>query len=369
MSEYIDDSHRRLARGETWRQFCGMLEEAGEAVLAEVDDANPLDVAEGHRYLTRLLRGAFETFIEFGDPRAPVLRRTCHETIKMGADNPDNHYWYASVNGKFEYRVYGSRGTVHYLGLGTQSGNYGSTGNLAPTGYLDDTNLIVDADGNFEVVLSREPQEGNWLPLSEASRTLVIRQSFLDRDGETPALLHIERIDADNRPKPLTTQVMDRGLMGAARFVQGSVELFARWVRGFREAPNQLPRFDSAVADDAGGVPHIVYYHGYWQIEEDEALIVEVVPPECDYWNFQLNNIWMESLDYRYFDVVVNNHTARLESDGTLRIVVSHKDHGVGNWMDPCGHSRGTMCLRWVRSEQHPSPSCRVVKVSELTRG
>ena len=37
--------------------------------------------------------------------------------------------------------------------------------------------------------------------------------------------------------------------------------------------------------------------------------------PECQTWNFQLDNYWMESLYYRYHRITVNKHTARYEDD------------------------------------------------------
>ncbi|MFK5282619.1 hypothetical protein ACI3PL_23950, partial [Lacticaseibacillus paracasei] len=44
--------------------------------------------AEGLRYLTRLMRAGLEAFVEHSDPRAPVLHRVVHETVKMGAHRP-----------------------------------------------------------------------------------------------------------------------------------------------------------------------------------------------------------------------------------------------------------------------------------------
>src|SRR5207245_3026567 len=145
-------------------------------------------------------------------------------------------------------------------------------------------------------------------------------------------------------------------LSASTRFVEGCARLFADWARGFAPHTNQLPRFDRELARAAGGVPHIVYYHSYWQLLPDQMLVIEVTPPDCDYWNFQLNNHWMESLDYRYFPVSINKHTARLQPDGSVRVVVAHEDPGVANWIDTCGHDRGTMCWRWVRANQHPQP-------------
>ena len=50
----------------------------------------------------------------------------------------------------------------------------------------------------------------------------------------------------------------------------------------------------------AGGDPNIRYYHSYWRLPAGMALRIRVRPPPCRCWNFQLNNHWMESLDYRY---------------------------------------------------------------------
>ena len=94
--------------------------------------------------------------------------------------------------------------------------------------------------------------------------------------------------------------------------------------------------------------------------------MIEAKPPRCEYWNFQLNNHWMESLDYRYHRIAVNHHGARYEDDGSVRIIVADRDPGFGNWMDTAGHRRGTMCLRWIRADDHPHPKTRLVKWADL---
>jgi hypothetical protein len=361
-----DESARRVVDGVAWNDFCDALKAAGNVITSDISPGDAFQRAEGYRYLTRLLRAALETFVEDADPAAPELLRTCHETVKMGADNPDNYYQNAPISGKYEYRLFGKRGTVHYLGFGTQEGNYGATGSLDTSGYLDASELAVGPDGQFEIAVSREKRPGNWLPMTEKSRTLVVRQTFLDKSRETRAELQIERIGGKHAPRPLTPQAIDRGLVASAKFVEGCARLFNQWAHGFKARMNELPLFDPKVATAAGGVPHIAYYHGYWRLQPDEALVIEVTPPECDYWNFQLNNHWMESLDYRYHTITVNRHSAKLDPSGAVRVVVAHRDPGVANWIDTVGHSEGTMCWRWVRAKDHPEPMTRVVKLEDL---
>lgn len=356
----------RIVSGRTWSDFCDRLRDAGQVILRDGSPTDPLDRAEGFRYLTRVTRAALQTFVEHSDPLAPVLQRVVHETAKMGADNPDNHYWNAAISGAHDYRLHGTRGSVHYLGLATQIGHYGKGAGMPPSGFLEARDLELGPDGSLEVWLSREPKPGNWLPMTEDTGTLIVRQTFLDREREVPAVLHIERVGAPRSPRPVTPELIDDGITQAGNLVAGAVMLFAGWAEGFRERPNELPPFDPEIARAFGGDPNIVYYHGYWELGDDEALVIEATPPECDYWNFQLNNHWMESLDYRYYRVHLNKHTARVAPDGAVRIVVAHADPGVDNFIDTVGHRRGTMCWRWVRARSHPPPRTRVVKVAEL---
>jgi hypothetical protein len=360
---------QRVMDGACWEDFCDALKAAGSVVLREGSPEDPLDRAEGWRYLTRLTRAALETFVEASDAQAPEFRRAIGETIKMGMDNPDNVYFSAPVNGNSEYRISGTRGTVHYLGFGSQAGNYGATGSLDTTGYLEAKDMEIGADGRFEFIASSREQSGNWLPMKPDTRMIQIRQTRMDHVKEELAVVDIERIDGPSKPRPLDPARLDRMLQGSVRFVAGCSQLFDSWARDWRSHVNQLPRFDPDKAFAAGGDPNIAYYHSYWELAPEEALVIEATPPECDYWNFQLSNHWLESLDYRYFRIHLNPHTAVTRHDGSVVVVVAHEDPGVENWLETCGHSRGTMCWRWIGARQHPQPSTRVVKLAELRDG
>jgi len=359
-------AEQRIVGGQAWEEYCDTLKAAGASLKFPGAPQDPFNQAEGHRYLARLVRAGLEGFLEDADPHAPTLKRVVHETVKMGADNPDNYYQNASISGACEYRIRGNRGTVAYLAFATQAGHYGQGGGLPPTGALEASTLEIDDNGDFEIAVSCEERPGNWLPMKPESGLLIVRQTFLDRATETLARLRVERIDGPGEPVAITPAMVDDGLRNASTLVVGASLLFAKWARDFQKHTNQLPQFDPAVSNAAGGDPNIAYYHSHWKLGPDEALVIDVTPPRCEYWNFQLNNYWMESLEYRYFRIHTNKHLATPNADGSVRIVVAHEDPGHPNWIQTVGHTSGTMCFRWVRADAHPVPRTRVVRHGEL---
>lgn len=365
-----EDVHAgRITSGRAWEEFCDRLKLAGSVLHYPGTPRDAFQQAEGIRYLTRLTRAALEAFVEYNDPAFPVFRRMVHETVKMGADNPDNHYFNAQVSGNFEYRITGKRNSIHYIGFFTQNGNYGTTGGLAPCGKIEGHELVVDDDGNFEIIVSKEKKGKNWLKMEDDTSLVMARQTFLDHSSEKPADIHIENLDGRIAPDPVNAGMIDEGLKTASMFVAGAPLLFARWAKGFKKHPNTLPLFDPAVSNAAGGDASIIYHHSYWKLERDEVLEIHVLPPDCDSWNFQLNNYWMESLDYRYFNVCVNKAGAKYNDDGSVTVIVAHENPGHPNWINTCGHDEGTMCWRWYRlkdGEKPVEPECKVKKINEL---
>ena len=365
-----DDIHKqRVVSGKSWEEFCDQLKLAGTVLKYPGTPQDAFSQAEGLRYLTRLTRAGLEAFVEYADPAFPVLKRMVHETVKMGADNPDNYYFNAQINGEYEYKITGKRNTVHYIGFFTQNGNYGSTGGLAPCGTLEGNDMILEPDGSFEIMLSKERKGKNWLKIEDETGMVMVRQTFLNRFEEIPAELKIENLSGKSTPDPLTPKMIDDGLKTAAMFIAGAPLLFARWAKGFQKHPNELPLFDPEVSNAAGGDKNIIYYHSYWKLAADEALVITVNPPECDSWNFQLNNYWMESLDYRYFNICVSKGTAAYEADGSIKVIVAHQNPGVKNWINTCDHFEGTMCWRWYRlpnGTKPVQPNCEVLKIKDL---
>lgn len=355
---------------EIWNRFCDQLRAAGQQILRAEAPSDARTRAEGWRYLTRLTRIGLEMHLEFADADFPGFFAPSHETGKIGADNPDNLYLMARLNGHHRYRIHGQRGTVNYLSFGTQKGGYETDGRMIQTGFVDAADVQIDPEtGEFQIELGVEPQQGHWLPMELETTTLIVRQTFVDRRVEQAAMLRIERIDADAAPQALSLEALEQGLQRTAGFVNGTAKVFADWAQSYLAHPNQLPPADQSLCQKAGGDPNIFYYHSCWQLGPDEALVVNVPHiPDCRLWNFQINNWWMESLDYRFHRICHNQSSARLNSDASLTLILSHQDPGHPNWLTTTGLPSGTMCFRWVGASSPVHPQTEVISHKDAAR-
>lgn len=361
-------AEQKVLDGSVWAEFCDALKEAGKIIDAEKAPKDAFNRAEGYRYLTRMLRAGLESFIEYSDKDFPVLRCGAHTTIKMGADNPDNRYESAGINPDHDYRIVGTRGTVDYLGISTVANLYSQGKSMSTTGFIDSRQMDIGDDGSIEIILSKREQPGNWLPMTDETNQVNVRQTFQDRVNEKQAELRLERLGGEGeRPEPFSPEKLVRGLEGATRFLRNTTGMFEQWAETFLPLENTMPHGDQEYCQLIGGDPNIHYFHSYWNLADDEVLVLESKKiPNCQTWNFQLDNWWMESLDYVNHTIHVNKHTAQYEDDGSVKVYISHRDPGHPNWVETAGHANGTMCWRWIGADEHPDVDAKVVKFDQL---
>jgi hypothetical protein len=362
-------SERKLIDGSIWDEFCEELKSLGPLVMRPELPADPFNRALAFRCLTQLLRAGLEASVDYADPEFPTFFRLADETKKMLNDNPDNVYLNCAVDGRFDYRIRGKRGTVHWLSLGSKGS--AAAGGMIGTGNIDSQQMQIAADGSFEILVSARQQPGNWLPMTAQTRSIVVRQTFGDRKRERLAELSIECLNPTRRTNTLAPASLEPQLKAAVGFVASTVNLAYEWQERYkRNHLNRLPEDDQTLCRNAGGDPNIHYYQSYWKLAPDEALLVHLrdIPP-CQTWNLQISNSAMQSLDFRFFRVCVNQQTAHYEPDGSVKIVIAHRDPGprYPNWLDTCGHDQGGMLGRYVGATHPPAEMpASVVKLTEL---
>ena len=141
------------------------------------------------------------------------------------------------------YRLFGSRGTARYVGLQTMNGIASTANEL-----VDE--LEIDADGNFEVVLSaagarRELDADRGRPPHADGSALL----FYDWDTEKPSSLQIERlgdpVEAREHARSIRYVAVSRQLVALGEFVHDNLQFFLQF--GAAATAQRLP---------ASGRPH-----------------------------------------------------------------------------------------------------------------
>jgi hypothetical protein len=292
------------------------------------------------------------------DPVLAVTRASMDDIVTWGLECPDCVYLNASLRAGETYRLFGTRGTARYVGLQTMDG-------IAATDNCLVDDLEMEPDGSFSAILSAEEKDGNWLRLAGDHPTLTVRNFLYDWDSESPASLTIERIGAASEATAGPVDVgasVSRQLYAVGDFVYDNLKFFLDF-GAMPQANGFVPPMDMTEMGAAAENRPVI---GRFDLEPDEALILEVRPPVGVYWSISLGNPWLETIHYGRHQSSLNGHQAVVDSDGIARFVIAARDPGVANWLDSAGHSNGAMLLRCVRTESAPVPESRVVKFDEV---
>ncbi len=389
-----DPASDRLLSGRAWDDFCEALKVAGHMVERFGAEPSELDKAEWYRFLTRLARNGFERYVENCEPDRPRLRDAPWRQ-GINFQSPDQDHLLAEfIDGSREYRITGNRGTVPYFVMASwtakQPRDIGTRdwaakafeglkefdpATLRTTGFLQSDTIDFDADGNFEVIVSQTPPPShaedrrNWLPITADCVGLLVRNVYHERSKETPPVMRIELLDG-SEPRPIRPAEVSENLAKAGQMVLGYAELVRSWWQdNLATRPNRL-RFSQATYLSNGGVADRHFAFGVWQVPADKALVLEFTPPACEYWIFQLCNMWQENLDnYEDGQGYVTKFTARYEASGLVRVAIAAEDPGLpGNWVDPFGHAKGGMGLRLIKTHSPPPVTSWLVNLAELKR-
>lgn len=243
----------------------------------------------------------------------------------------------------------------------------------------NDRDFSFEADGSFELILSRGEREGNWIRLDPDARFVIVRNYYLHErsaqtDPDVAVRLHIGALDDPGPPPPLDDATLARRLRDANAFLHAttlSMRVFGEpaTVPFVSNEPNTVGTpwsFRNADVDAAGAVD-IYYSSGTFDLALDQALVMEGTLPECAFANVMLWNVHMQTLDYRHRRSSLNAVQVATGADGTYRIVIADRDPGVPNWLDTGGHRHGTIFWRFLLpTEQPDTPKCRVVPVDSV---
>jgi hypothetical protein len=352
------------AATEAWQGFCRALETTGTEALAKTLTHDEVDLAEGLRHLARMVGLTLIGSLENKDDRRPYLWPALDPHRKMGGDNPQGLYLSGPINGADTFRLRGTRGSARWVSI--------IVGQAGPPPYGDALflpDLEIAADGTFEVIVAPQRRPGNWLRSTASSNGLLVRQFFPTPDDVEPMVLTLENLSNDKGiPSPLTLDTAVAGIRRATRMYSAMVAMMQGELLDKAEAKNSFKTDVGDPTSTSGGVPGGNAVTARWSLEPDEALVVQVTPPEpCAYWDVQVGNGWYESFDYRHRVCGLTCEGAHMGDNGSLTLVVSERDPGVANWLETAGHREGHIAIRWQLTEgQLPIPETLVVNVDDV---
>ena len=286
--------------------------------------------------------------------------------------NPDDIYLYCPISADYQYRIAGNRGSVYMITFNPQAALPGIPwAEIDRTGQyysdLDDADLTLDADGNFEILLSEEKPagyEGDWLQIKRGAVCLMTRYRSYDWVNEVDPVMSIECLNPAGLKKRLTpAEILQR--------IQWMAKMPVAATRQFYAMQNQVKENVGVNVFEPsrylGALSRQIYIPAVYDFAPGEALIVETdLPAERRYWNWQLNDPYFNATEYVYRLSSTNGHFAHVASDGRFYAVIAQEDPGVPNWLDAAGFYQGTVYGRWYDCDSHPLPTMKRVKLSEV---
>ncbi len=363
-----------------WYRFCDALKAAGDNAFKDANPADPVLRADAIRFLTQNLGQAFDLALETRDPAFPQLHPFCTPTRKLGGDVADFTYRQAWIDGAHVYRITGRRGTARWLNITVQGPRPEHIPGTdwpslhEPFGDIPEANIFghqihTDADGNFELIVGGPERDSNWLPTTPGSRKLFIREAF---DGwfETPTTMSIERVGmSEPRPVPTAADLI-AAMDWAGEFVTGVMHDWPEhtWMySGGVCDPRHVNAFppDKAADSVSDTKRGRMAAHMIWHLEADQALIVEMDQHD-GFWLFGMGGVFVGSLDFLYRSASFTPARTAVDTDSVVRLVLSHDDPGVHNWLDTQGFSDGNLTYRNLMSTDRAQFRTRVVARSEL---
>lgn len=353
----VEDAPGTVLDERTVDLFCGRIRESARLLSNLPMTSHPTDRAESFHYLLMMVAYAVDSALLNPDPLEPMFSAPYRlHLLDWGAASPDSIYRRAMLRDDRSYRVHGRLGNAKYFSFDFRQSR--------PACSILREEIDVGRDGSFEIFLGGTERKTNWWPLTSGTTGLVVREFFDDWLAVEPSRLRVDCLDGETAPRP----------EHCARRVAAEFDLVGDWVLegAIRYWAEQSTRL--AVNAKNGFLPNLargdtklpVTGYGWWELADDEALILEFPDPQAEFWGLHLATSLWHTLDYANRLTTHNSAQARRDSDGTYRLVVSATDPGLFNWLDTMGLERGVLIHRLCRARNGAPPSSRVVKLSEI---
>lgn len=320
-------------------------------------------------------------------------------------DNPDTVYRLIGVNSESSYVISGrfEGGMPVDTSLSVIAGLSGETVAL-----LSGNDIQVAPDGTFTITADSSPAapgQANHIQLPANAQAIVARNTLSDWDTQAPMSLAVERVSGPRDSaftqigalqiplvgpllQTLGDALADVGIARAPSQPSMGVviaETALLTALGALFVPNYMavattdpatgelyqPNELSAPASNLSFLATQKQSAGYFQLADDEALVLTVDPADAGYFVVPVTDVWTTTNNYWDEQTSLNNAQAVANPDGTYTFVVSPTDPGVANWVSTGGLNQGTMSIRFQaldpNSTTNPTVDSHVVGLDQLS--
>jgi hypothetical protein len=319
-------------------------------------------------------------------------------------DNPDTIYRFMAVNTTSTYVITG-RFTGDDPAETTFSVLTGLSGTTASV--LNGHDLVRNPDGSFTITVSGSPTGPgpNHIQITDDTTLIAVRNTLSDWNSQDPMSLSIERVSGPPNslfaqlggfaipfigpmvtknpllttlvslipPLPYTPPLL-RGTVTAVIMALG-LQMEAKYITvatidsttGERRQPNVFTN----PTRNAEFLATQMQSAGYFQLDDDQALVLTIDPGDAGYFVVPVTNDWTITDNYWDQQTSLNISQATKNPDGTYTIVVSPRDPAIWNWVSTGRLNQGTISIRFQdidpEATDMPTVSSQVVSLDQLT--
>jgi hypothetical protein len=254
------------------------------------------------------------------------------------------------------------------------------------------------------------PGEKNHLQITPDTTLIAIRDTLADWNTESPMALSIQRVagppnslfsqfggfawpvigPAVAKSTFLTTLVsLIPPLPAVPTFIRGGLTSLLM-LRGISEESKYItvattdpvtgkPKGPNVFTDPTSNASFLatqLQSSGYFQLADDQALVLTITPNSAGYFVAPVTNVWTITDNYWDVQSSLNSSQARANPDGSYTLVVSPTQPVLAdgpspwNWVSTGGLHQGTMAIRFQRIDltatAKPTVRSQVVSLADL---
>jgi len=349
-------------------------------------DNHPLaKIPDGKTRLEHVL-DAWVAYLAFqeanADPDRPRIVWSCTtsdytwngRTVPGGGasiDNPDNIYRHIPIDPAASYEIRGQLRPMHPGQFSFQLLRHSETippgRDSTSYGVINSRDMQIAADGSFTLTVGPEPANGrpNHMQTQPGPLLRLLVRDTLQSWLQSANDLTVKRTGGPAvKPALDTAAIAGRVAEDLGAWVQGWVNYVAV---GYGPPPENTVVVPHGRSGGWGYIAPMRY-----NLTEDQAIVITIDSGAAEYTAVQATDVWTIAFDPQRNVSSYTTSQSRMNADGTYTYVLSMRDPGAANWLDPIGIHQGWIAFRWQGLPRTRTSSeglirdYRVVKVSEL---